>query len=153
MSTQERHDLVAPCGIDCGLCELYVCRDDPRLTDYLVSRGIPAERLPCPGCVPGHGACPVVGGVCATWTCAEGHGVRFCFECPDFPCEKLNPAADRADVLPHNTKVFNLSVIERRGVAGFVAESVVIKARYHKGTMEIGRGPRLEEPKQPSEEL
>ncbi len=153
MTSEERRELVAPCGIDCGICELYLCRDDARLEQYLIARGIPAERLPCSGCVPGHGDCPVVAGTCATWTCAQEHGVRFCFECTDFPCEKLSPAADRADVLPHNTKVFDLSVIERRGVDGFIAESAVIKARYFKGTMEIGRGPRLAAPTQPPEEL
>ena len=40
----------------------------------------------------------------------------FCFECADFPCNLLHPLADRADVFPHNLKVFNLCLIKRLGV-------------------------------------
>ncbi len=139
----ERTELVAPCGIDCGICEVYTCRDDPRLFDYLVSIGIPKERIPCKGCRPLEGKCPVIPGTCSTFSCAKGRKADFCFECREFPCEMLNPSADRADVLPHNTKVFNLCTIKRDGVEGFIAKSGEIKKRYYQGKMKIGSGPQV----------
>jgi hypothetical protein len=143
MATNERLRLVAPCGIDCGVCELNMSRDNPRLTEYLVSRGIPREKLPCQGCRGVEGNCPVLGGKCDTYACASERGVQFCYECGDFPCSKLSPAADRADVLPHNMKTFNLCTIKRSGLEGFVGQSMLIKQRYYQGKMEIGRGPKL----------
>ena len=143
MSTNERTNLVAPCGIDCGACELYLCKDNEQLFTYLVSRGIPQEKLPCAGCRDLDGSCPVIGGQCATYACFAEKNVDFCFDCGDFPCSKLHPSADRADVLPHNLKVFNLCTIQRDGVEGFIDKSAEIKLKYHKGKMEIGKGPQI----------
>ena len=141
MSMKERTRLAAPCGIDCGVCELYICRDNEPLAAFLVSKGVPAEKLPCPGCRDLEGHCPVIGGQCATYLCASDKNAEFCFQCGDFPCEKLNPAADRADTLPHNLKVFNLCTIHKDGVKEFISKSAEIKARYFKGKMKIGSGP------------
>lgn len=140
----DRELLVAPCGIDCGRCECHTAKDSPALLDYLVSVGIRRDRLPCGGCRAVEGACPVLEKGCDTYECITGRGLRFCSECTDFPCPRLNPAADRADRLPHNTKVFNLCYIERQGLARFIERSGEIKERYFKGKMAIGRGPQLE---------
>jgi hypothetical protein len=143
MTTNERIDLVAPCGIDCGTCELNMCKDNPQLLSYSVSRGIPEEKLPCEGCRTVKGDCPVISDKCESYICITQKKVDFCFECGDFPCSKLNPSADRADILPHNLKVFNLCTIKRIGVESFIRESSQIKQKYFKGKMQIGRGPRL----------
>ncbi|HNX97446.1 MAG TPA: hypothetical protein PKK12_07185 [Candidatus Aminicenantes bacterium] len=55
----------------------------------------------------------------------------------------LHPSADRAEVLPHNLKVYNLCTIERRGLDRFLEEAAESKARYYKGKMVIGSGPQL----------
>jgi hypothetical protein len=143
MTLTDRGQLVAPCGIDCGNCALYLSRYDPALMTRLVSRGIAAERLPCAGCRSVQGNCPVIGETCATYVCVAEKGVGFCFECGEFPCAKLNPAADRAETLPHNLKVFNLCAIRRLGVDAFAAQSAEIEKAYFKGKMKIGRGPQL----------
>ena len=143
MSTSERIQLVAPCGIDCGECELYLCKDNQQLFAYLVSKGIPQDTLPCSGCRNIQGNCPVVGSQCASYACASGNDVEFCFQCSSFPCSKLHPSADRADILPHNLKVFNLCTIQRDGVEGFLERSADIKRTYYTGKMEIGKGPQL----------
>ncbi len=57
-------------------------------------------------------------------------------------CTKLNPAIERA-TLPHNLKVFNLCVIQRRGVSGFLEQSAAIKQKYYKGKMAVGYGPQI----------
>jgi len=143
MLTEERLSLVAPCGIDCGICELYTCRDDAELQEKIVARGIPEEKLPCEGCRSVEGNCPVLGERCETFKCVSEVGAEFCFECGDFPCTNLQPTANRADVLPHNMKVFNLCTIKQFGREGFVKKSAEIKRRYYTGKMEIGKGPQL----------
>lgn len=143
MSTPERVRLVAPCGIDCGICELYICKDNQQLMEYLLSKGISRAKLPCVGCRDLQGNCPVIGSQCASYACVTKKNVEFCFQCSDFPCSKLHPSADRADVLPHNLKVFNLCTIQRDGVEGFIERSPDIKRTYYKGKMEIGNGPQL----------
>lgn len=138
-------EMTAVCGISCANCECHTAKDSPPLLDYLVGVGIPAEKLPCMGCRSLKGNCPVLGETCATYVCAHKRGVEFCFECVDFPCEKLNPAADRANVLPHNLKVYNLCTIKNRGLAKFSEEAGMVKQKYFKGKMLVGKGPEIEE--------
>ncbi len=138
--------LVAPCGINCGDCEGYKAKDNPALLEYLVSRGIKREGLPCPGCRSIKGNCPAISCACDTYTCVAERGVDFCFECPEFPCARLNPAADRANVLPHNIKIFNLCFIQQQGLPRFLEKSPEIKQRYFQGKMLIGKGPQLNPP-------
>ena len=145
---REEMALIAPCGINCGDCGVHLGTDKRRVIDALVARGFKKEtvnevRLPCGGCRAVKGDCPVVGGTCETFTCISGRGFDFCFECPDFPCAKLNPAADGAGALPHNLKVFNLCCIQRHGPDAFRQRWPEIKQRYYGGRMEIGRGPQL----------
>jgi Protein of unknown function (DUF3795) len=143
MMSAERLSLVAPCGIDCGICELYTCRDDARLFSALMARGIPMDKIPCDGCRSIEGNCPVIKEECETYKCVAEKKVEFCVECSEFPCTKLQPSSKRADVLPHNMKVYNLCTIKRDGVEGFVEKSSKIKKRYYAGIMEIGKGPQL----------
>lgn len=102
------------------------------------------EMLPCPGCRTVRGKCPAIDGTCETYTCVVEHAVDFCFECGEFPCARLNPAADRAERLPHNIKVFSLCTIQNQGLARLVENYPEIKQRYFQGKMAIGRGPQLE---------
>jgi hypothetical protein len=139
----DRLNMVAPCGIDCGICELYLCKDDEQLYDYLVQKGIPKEKLPCLGCRAIEGNCPVIPTVCDTWNCVKENELEFCSACTDFPCNRLQPAADRANVLPHNLKVFNLCLINQIGLKAFTERSAKIKQRYYQGKMQVGNGPQM----------
>lgn len=143
--SSENFRMTAPCGISCANCECHTAKDSPPLLNYLISTGIPSENLPCDGCRSIEGACPVIGEICATYLCVKEKGVNFCYECVDFPCDKLNPAANRAEVLPHNLKTFNLCTIKNRGLDKFAEEAGTVKAKYYKGTMAVGRGPQIKE--------
>jgi len=143
MNTNERKNLVAPCGIDCGICEAYTCRDNPQLLNFLITRGIPASKLPCSGCRSIGGNCPVLPAKCETYECIKAKNMQFCFECADYPCNKLLPASDRAERLPHNLKVFQLSLIEKKGIDAFLERSSELKLRYYKGKMIVGAGPQI----------
>ncbi len=56
----------------------------------------------------------------------------------------MQPSADRADVLPHNAKAFNLCTVKRIGVENFVKVSSEIKERYYRGKMVVGNGPQID---------
>lgn len=143
MKTKEDITLVAPCGIYCGACPMYKVKDDPSLREGLVKR-INWNGVPCAGCRPGKGKNQFIANTCPTHACATERGHDFCFECAEFPCARLNPAADRADVLPHNLKIFNLVYIKQHGVAQFLEKEPEIKQRYYRGKMVIGQGPQME---------
>lgn len=145
MQHTERTTLVAPCGIDCGICELYTCRYNQQLYAHLLSRGIPKERIPCNGCRSIQGNCPVIPSTCDTYLCVKEKDVQFCYECNEFPCVRLHPSADRADVLPHNLKVYNLCTIRQKGIEKFIEGSSGTKQTYYKGKMKVGSGPLLAE--------
>lgn len=68
---------------------------------------------------------------------------EFWFECADYPCARLNPAADRADKLPHNLKVYNLSYIQHQGLEKFAEHAPEFKDKYFRGKMMIGKGPHI----------
>ncbi|PKP39297.1 MAG: hypothetical protein CVT98_02335 [Bacteroidetes bacterium HGW-Bacteroidetes-15] len=140
----EREKLVAPCGIDCGTCEFYLSKHNEQILEYLVSKGIPKNILPCKGCRNIDGKCPIMTANCDTYTCTKSKGVDFCSNCSDFPCSMLAPAADRANTLPHNLKIYNLCTIKRDGLESFLSQSGKIKLTYFKGKMVIGKGPIIE---------
>ncbi len=142
MNFNARTVLVAPCGIDCGICELHQCKDDEKLYDRLVERGMPKEKLPCRGCRPTGGDCPVIQGECRTYSCVKGKKIDFCGDCDEFPCNRLQPCSDRAGILPHNMKVFNLCVVKRDGVEGFTKLTAEFKKKYYLGKMDVGNGPQ-----------
>jgi hypothetical protein len=141
----ELFNMTGYCGICCSECECAKAKDDVNLMQYLISRGFPADKLPCPGCRAVEGHCPIIGEKCATYKCAFEKNIDFCYECEDFPCEKLNPASDRANILPHNLKVFNLCYIKNYGLEKFTEDAALIRERYFKGKMAIGKGPQLED--------
>lgn len=143
MRESDEFILTAPCGIYCGECEAHKAKDDPVSMERM-KQVLKTEMLPCPGCRTVKGNCPAIAGTCETYACAVEHAVDFCFECGEFPCARLNPAADRAERLPHNIKVFSLCTIQNQGLAKLVEKYPEIKQRYFQGKMAIGRGPQLE---------
>ena len=48
--------------------------------------------------------------------CVEKNRIHNCRECPEFPCDRLQPLADRAHKIPHNIKIFNLCLIKTMGL-------------------------------------
>jgi len=143
MQESKAFEMTGVCGIYCAECECAKAKDEPKLMEYLVGKGMDAEKLPCQGCRVVEGNCPAVGEKCETYKCAQEKKVNFCFECAEFPCAKLNPASDRANILPHNLKTFNLCYIQNHGIEKFAENAAEIKQKYYKGVMMIGKGPQI----------
>ena len=121
MASDNERMLIAPCGLYCGYCVLYRARTDQTLRQKMAEQqGIPVKKVPvCIGCKPAKGDIKVAGGTttCDTYACAvNDKKVEFCYQCQDFPCLKLAPCADRAQEIPHNTKVYSLILLQKLGV-------------------------------------
>ena len=109
--------MTAPCGLACFDCVAYLANEDMEIRKRFSEQfGIPIEQVGCEGCREVKGNCPVVPMKCSVFPCAEKKGVKFCCDCSDFPCDNLHPCADQAGSLPHNTKVFNLCLINKMGL-------------------------------------
>ena len=142
MVTKDNITLVSPCGGYCGDCPAYKVKAEPSWGEVLIKK-FNWKGIPCEGCRPLKGKCQFVEGTCETYACIDKRGHDFCFECEDFPCAKLNPAADKAADLPHNIKLYALCYIRQHGVEKWKEKTAEIKQRYFQGKMEIGKGPQL----------
>ncbi len=104
--------LIAPCGMNCALCWAY----QAQLYD-LQQKGI--HRKYCPGCVARGEHCVHMRNACPT----IGNGlVRFCFECPDFPCTRLKALDHRYREKYHMSMIANLRFLQERGMDAFLAD-------------------------------
>jgi hypothetical protein len=138
--------MISPCGVYCGSCAAHtVKQDDTAMIERLVNLGIKKEDLPCKGCRPLDGHCPTITGDCENYECAKDKGVYFCYECKDFPCSRLHPAADRANTLVQNMKVFNLCLIQKHGIEKWLEKLPKIKKTYFFGKITYGKGPKSED--------
>jgi hypothetical protein len=137
-------ELTAPCGLDCFNCPVY----EENITDEIKRKivaetGAKEEDVTCKGCIGQKGSFSWMPS-CVTYECVMAKGLRFCFECGDFPCFKLQPAAEGANYFPHNMKVYNLCRMKTVGVEQWAeAEASDIRKRYFQGKFKVGSGPQL----------
>jgi hypothetical protein len=131
--------MTAPCGLACFNCVVFLANEDPKMRTMLSDQfGLPPEKAVCKGCREVNGKCPVIPMECSVYPCAEKKGVKFCCDCPDFPCDSLHPYADQADKLPHNTKVFNLCLIKKMGLEKWAKEKAKeVKTLYFTGKWKL----------------
>ncbi len=130
--------MTAPCGLDCFNCTFYLAREDSeamkQVEIWSEQLNIPTEIMRCQGCRNHNGRIPLQLQMfgdnhrCGAYECSSAKKVAFCGECEDFPCDYLHPLADKAETLPHNTKVFNLCLINKMGVEKW-AESKAAEVR------------------------
>lgn len=89
----------APCGIYCPRCpgwEFFKCKEKGGCN----GQGGKISKFP----------------VCKTYECVKTKNHEFCFECEDFPCEKLQPIVNFEIFLPHNSKIYNCLMIQKLGL-------------------------------------
>lgn len=123
--------MTAPCGLDCFNCQFFRAHKDPaalvEVQNLSEQLNIPVEVMLCNGCRAHDGKIPLQKHIfgeahyCAAYECIKEKGFDFCGDCEDFPCDHLHPFADKADVLPHNTKVYNLCLIKKMGLGQWAA--------------------------------
>ena len=103
-------NLIAPCGMNCGLCISYQFN----MSD-LNKAGF--KRKYCPGCIPRGENCTFMADHCDL----IGQGiVRFCFECENFPCKRLKALDKRYRTKYHLSMIENLNSIRDFGMENFL---------------------------------
>ncbi len=118
--------LTAPCGLDCFNCQFYLANDDKDMLEIVKKIAeeykMPLELMLCKGCRAHDGRIPLQLHLfgedhrCAAYECSKEKGHKFCGDCEDFPCDNLQPYADKATTIPHNFKVYNLCLINKMGL-------------------------------------
>lgn len=107
-----KENFIAPCGMNCGLCIAY----QSQLHD-LKKQGF--HRQYCPGCIPRGKNCLHMGDKCEQ---LRDGSVRFCFECTDFPCQRLKMLDKRYRTKYHMSMIENLRSIQENGIDTFMFE-------------------------------
>jgi len=111
MKIPMRPGLVAPCGINCAVCACYL--------SFMHGGWKKGLRIPeCPGCLPRPKNCAYFKKWCTLL--AKGR-VRFCHECPDFPCSHLKGLDGRYRSRYRTSPVENLVHMRDRGMRSFLA--------------------------------
>ena len=133
--------MTAPCGLDCFNCPMYLAGQDEELRRKISQRtNLPMEQAMCQGCRNQGGIMDFWGWTepCQAYQCISKKGYDFCYECEDFPCDHLHPYADRANEVPHNTKVFNLCLIKKMGLEKWAEEKArEVKSTYFKSKFKL----------------
>ena len=100
-------ELIAPCGINCGVCRMYLFRN----------RGLyRSKNAGCTGCIPRGTGCKIKGG-CEP---LNSKSVRFCFECNDFPCKVINSLEKRYKAKYNTSIIENLDTVRDKGPSFFL---------------------------------
>ena len=123
----------APCGIYCPRCPGW---------DFFKCKDVGA----CRGKKGKIGKFPV----CKTYECINSKGHEFCYECEDFPCDKLQPIVNFEIFLPHNSKIYNCLMIKKLGLEKWDEICEEQADLYYKGKkVQYGGDPLSLEEKDP----
>lgn len=137
-------DLAAPCGLNCKACPLYKAEYDADFRKTLAAKmKVQEDKARCPGCRPAGGQVTPMEEKCRTFACAASKQIDFCYQCGDFPCQKLAPCADRANILPHNMKIFSLLTLQQKGREKWEEEYPRMASNYFRGHLVLGAGPEV----------
>ena len=105
-------DLLAPCGLYCGVCGVYMANRDnnQKLKEKLaVAYGVTPEQIDCKGCQSDtkFTYCET----CAIRSCNQEKNYAGCHECEDFPCKLIDDFP-----VPVGKKVILRSIPARRNL-------------------------------------
>jgi hypothetical protein len=90
---QDVKKLVGICGLYCGTCQIYLAsqeNDIEQLEKISQSTSIPIEEIRCDGCLSDKVFFPCVECRHGFRQCAREKKVTWCFQCHDFPCQRLS---------------------------------------------------------------
>lgn len=102
-------ELIAPCGMNCGVCASYLA-----MKNDLKKKGL--GKTYCDGCLPQARYCHY-----KRQCDLIGKGiVRFCYECTEFPCLGLKTLDKRYRTFYHMSELENLQFIKEEGIERFL---------------------------------
>lgn len=99
--------LIAPCGMNCGICHAYL-----------------REKDKCPGCRLFNAEKPVSIAGCRIKNCEiiQKGKIKYCFECGNFPCKNLKRLDKRYRTKYNMSEIENLEYIKKNGIRKFVSK-------------------------------
>ena len=100
-------ELIAPCGMNCNLCLGY----------FGYTKTGKKRKMKCPGCRPGQKSCAWIKKQCKTLT---KDLVKYCYECKDFPCERLKKLDKRYQTRYNTSLIENLEFVRDNGINKFL---------------------------------
>ncbi|WKY43124.1 DUF3795 domain-containing protein [Eubacteriaceae bacterium ES2] len=105
-----KENMIAPCGMNCSLCISH------QIKKYdLNKKGF--KRKTCDGCITRGENCLHMGDRCQLLKSGK---VRFCFECPEYPCKSLKNLDKRYRLKYHMSMIENLESIRKSGIEAFL---------------------------------
>lgn len=115
MESLNKISLIAPCGMNCGVCVSYLA-----MKYDLKKQGF--RKTYCSGCLPRGKNCTFMKNQCDLL----GKGlVRFCYECENFPCNWLKALDKRYRNKYHMGMIENLKFIKEHGIERFLEKEEV----------------------------
>ncbi len=102
MPNRINKNLIAPCGMNCGICRAFLRR-----------------RNPCHGCNDAEQNKPKTRVHCRLRVC-EKRRSDFCFDCPEFPCDRLRHLDLRYRTRYGMSQIDNLEYIRDKGIRKFL---------------------------------
>ena len=125
---EKREEMVGTCGLYCGTCHHHLARvkdDREQLEDISRDRDVPVEEIRCDGCLSENvfGPCKVC--PYGIRECAREKGIRWCFDCGDFPCGRLEEFTGVHvvnGIYHHTHAIDNLKKMKEQGVAQWAEE-------------------------------
>ena len=105
-----KEELVAPCGMNCNVCAAYLA-----VTNDVKSKGL--RMMYCIGCRPRNKPCAFLKKECSILRKNE---VRYCYECPTFPCDRLSAIDTRYRTQFRMSEIENLKNIRDKGIKSFL---------------------------------
>lgn len=102
MTEQINKNLIAPCGMNCGVCKGYL-----------------REKNKCSGCNSKNNNKPAYCLKCCIKLCQDRAG-KYCFDCNKFPCTRLKQLDKRYRGKYGMSEIENLEFIRDRGIEEFL---------------------------------
>ena len=103
-------EIIAPCGMNCAVCSRYL--------SYV--NGL--KRSQCIGCRPRNKRCAFLFKNCTGPKNISNGKAAFCFECDQYPCERIDHLDDRYRKNYHMSMKDNLEDIRKKGMGEFLEE-------------------------------
>ena len=118
--------IVGICGLYCGSCPSYLAykKNDVELLEKMSrERGFSIEELRCEGCLSDKVSANCRGCRAGFRECAEEKQVSWCFQCDDFPCQRVKDFTKVHIVngIPHHEHIIeDLEYMKTHGVEPWV---------------------------------
>ena len=96
-------ELIAPCGMNCGICMAYLRKKNRCLGCRVIDINIPVSRAKCK-----IKNCELI-----------KNKIKFCYECNNLPCQRMKSLDKRYRTKYNMSMIENLEYIKENGIKKF----------------------------------